>query len=100
MSLNGAVERARWGGWSSGLAGGIEKACPCLVEASGGLIIRPGVGDLIQLPDGDGGLEVLAGLGQGFALLIPGHHVLVAVAFTQASLVIDFLGGQDRAGGS
>ena len=66
---------------------------PRLVEALGGLIVADGVGDCIQLREGGAGLEVLAGLGQGFELVVGRHHILVA--FADAVLGVNFLGGKE-----
>ena len=47
-----------------GFVDGTKERCPRLVEAVGGLIIADGIGDFIEKPEGDAGLEVLSGMFQ------------------------------------
>ena len=44
-----------------GFVNGTKQFCPDLLEVAGGVIIAHGVGDCIDLLEGDAGLEVLAG---------------------------------------
>jgi hypothetical protein len=52
-----------------GLVDGTKEFSPGLVEALGGLMVADGVSACIQLLEGDAGLEVLVGIGQGLALV-------------------------------
>ena len=45
--------------------------------------------------EGDAGLEVLPGIRQGLELLVRGHHLVVAVAFSYPAPGIDFLGREE-----
>ena len=84
---------------SSGVVLGIvdvtEQFGASLVEEASGLIVADGVGDVIELSEGDAGFEVGFGIREGLELLVWGHHLFVAIAFTKAALVIDFLGGKE-----
>ena len=62
-----------------GFVDGTEQFAPGLVKALGSVIIGDGVGDFIQLFEGDAGLEVLRGVGKRFEPVIGRHHVIVAV---------------------
>jgi len=66
-----------------------------VIEALGGLIIAHGIRDGIQLFEADAGSEVLLGVGQRLELVVRCHHILIAVAFFEASPGINFLGGEE-----
>lgn len=65
----------------------------------GSIIVAALAGDCIQLLEGDAGLEVALGFGQGFQFLVRRHHVLVAVVFAELAFGIDRFGGESVARG-
>jgi len=62
-----------------------------LFEATGGFIVTVLNGDLIKLFEGDAGLQIPVGLGQGFELVIVGHQVGVGIALSAPPLAVDDL---------
>ena len=80
-----------------GVVDGKKKFGPRLVELAGGLIVADFIGDCIQLFKGASWFEVLICVGKGFEFLIRGHHLLVAVAFSDTAFVVDLF-GREKAG--
>ena len=112
------VPAVRWAGWATGASRGLLGKPCCVrggalrggvcrlvadgseqfvaggIDCAGGVEVALGIGDGIELLEGDAGFEERRGIGKGFELLIGGGDVLVAVAFFDFPFVVALFGGE------
>ena len=67
-----------------------------LVEESRGLVVAVLHGDVVRLFEGESGLEVLLGLGQGFEFFVGGYEIGVGIALAPFVLGVETASGKKQ----
>ena len=83
-------------GWGVRPRDGAEQCVTGVVERVGGIKVTDGVGDGVELAEGDAGLEEALGVVEGLELVVRGHHVVVPVAALLATNRTVRFGGVDQ----